>query len=297
MYVLDHMNFRVTAFSPDGRVLWKVGRAGRGPGEFQLPYRLDVAPNGNIVVFDFGASEVTTLSPSGTFVGRVRLPFSFRQVDNLVALANGDLLISGFTTANDRVTQFGIHRFRVRGEQLEHIASFGPLPNARDREVLAHWGAGNVVRTSAGDLLYLLRLPYEVHRYDSGGRERAVYRPRTPLRAVPDDFVRIERTARGTAVSSAQPRLERLGSVLEVANRWVVASRIGPAGTTWDLFDVSGRLVASRAIPREWGALLGYDRARNVLWLAGTQDDAPVLLRLVVVPVVDGRRSRGGPSR
>lgn len=54
VFALDHMNARLTAFSPDGRVLWRAGRSGRGPGEFQLPYRLDVAPNGEIFVYDLG---------------------------------------------------------------------------------------------------------------------------------------------------------------------------------------------------------------------------------------------------
>ena len=46
VYVVDHVNAQIAAFSPEGRLLWKRGRKGDGPGEFQLPYRLDVRPNG-----------------------------------------------------------------------------------------------------------------------------------------------------------------------------------------------------------------------------------------------------------
>ena len=267
VYALDHMNARVTAFSPEGRMLWSIGRKGHGPGEFQLPYRLDVAPNGQIVVFDFATGEVTTLAPTGRFLRRANLPFSFRQVDNLVVLPNGDLIISGYSLANDQASVHGLHRFRMVEGRLVHVLSFGPLPSARDRAVLPFWGAGPVVRDHNGDILYMPRLPYEIHRYAPAGQERSTVRPRTPLRAVPDDFVRIEHTARGTQTSRREPDLERPGGLITLGNGWILASRVGLHATQWDLFDPTGRIAGTRSIPSGWEALVGYDRARNVLWL------------------------------
>jgi len=292
VYVVDHMNATVRAFSPEGRLLWRTGRKGRGPGEFQLPYRMDVAPSGEILVYDFGTGEVTTLSDAGRFVRRERLPFSFRQVDNLVALQNGDLIVSGYTVSNDRATAHALHRFRRLGDQWQYVGSFGPLPPVRDREVLPHWGPGTISRARNGDILYLLRLPYEIHRYDPAGRERSVFRPRVPLRAMPDDFVRIEHTARGTEISSANPDLEHPGSMTELGNGWMVASRVGLRSTRWDLFNPSGQVVGSRAIPEGWGALLGYDSPRSILWLAGEHDGAPVLLQLRISTGQPRSRSR-----
>jgi len=284
VYAVDHVNARVMAFSSDGRLLWRAGRKGRGPGEYQIPYRIDVAPNGDLSVFDLGIGEVTTLTAAGQFVRRVRLPFSFRQVDALAHLANGDLVVSGYSIATDEVSAHALHRFRTAAGRLVHVSSFGPLPAARDRAVLPYWTPGPIALARNGDLLYLLRLPYEIHRYDAAGRERSVLRPRVPLRAVPDDFVRIERTARGTAVSSTETDLEHPGAMAEVGDGWIVASRVGRRGTQWDLFDPRGRVVGSRAVPAEWGAMAGYDRSRGFLWLIGEHDDVPVLLRLRVSP-------------
>lgn len=299
VYALDHINARVTAFSPEGRVLWRAGRMGRGPGEFQLPYRLDVAPNGEIVVYDFGMNEVTTLSPAGRFVRRLRLPFMFRAVDNLVALADGELLISGYSAANERVSRFGIHRFRPRGTEMEYVSSFGPLPGARDREVLAHWGAGPIMRGSGCDLLYLRRLPYEIHRYNAAGRERATIRPPVPIRGLPDDFVRIERNmGGGTAISSESPNIDRPGSLVELSPGWVLVTRLNPRKNHWDLFNPAGRLIASRATPAEWSGLIGYDPVRRLIWLIGTHGDAPVLLRLTLPAAgADPRPRTRGRSR
>lgn len=243
-------------------------------------------------------SEVSTFSPAGRFLRRARLPFSFRQVDNLVALTNGDLLISGFSAANDRVSRFGIHRFRGRGRDLQYVGSFGPLPGARDRVVLPHWGAGSIVRANGADILYLLRLPYEIYRYDASGRARATIRPPTPIRGFPDDFVKIERTPQGgTQVSTAQPDIDRPSTILELSRGWVLVSRFRPGQGHWDLFNPAGRLVRTRSTPAEWGGPIGYDPARNLLWLAGTHDDAPVLYRLTLPAAGADRRPRAGGNR
>src|ERR1051325_12021344 len=68
VYVVDHFKCSVVAFSPAGRMLWKVGRKGRGPGEYQIPYRITTTPSGTLLVFDLGTRDVTTLSQEGRFV-------------------------------------------------------------------------------------------------------------------------------------------------------------------------------------------------------------------------------------
>lgn len=279
VYVVDYMNCTVSAFSPEGRMLWRVGRKGQGPGEYQLPYRVASAPDGSVLIFDLATNDVTTLSRDGRFLGRVRLPFKFPYVDDMVATAS-ELLISGYTPTG-QARSHGIHRFRRNATGLAYAGSFAPLPTVRDTAIRRYWGAGDISRAGNVDLLYALNLPYLIYRYDGAGRQKAMIRPPIRVRGTPDDAVRIERNGRQTAISPGE-EVDRPSTVIEVIGGRLLVSRITPRGSHWDAFASSGAYVGSREFPKDWGAAVGFDFARNILWMVGTRDDAPVLMRVQI---------------
>ncbi len=72
LYVLDLKEFRLSKLDPEGRVLWRAGRKGEGPGEFRQPMRVDVNAAGSVVVFEaYGRSVVHEFSAEGRFVRTV----------------------------------------------------------------------------------------------------------------------------------------------------------------------------------------------------------------------------------
>jgi hypothetical protein len=281
VYVADHVNSRIVAFDAEGRRRWVMGRRGRGPGEFQIPYRIGVRPDGMIFVYDIGAGEVTAVSPAGAFAARYRMPFPLSQVDGLIAL-DGELLIAG-TTRHPPARNRGIHRFRVHGSELRHVASFGPLPVARDPAVLQMWGAGALVRGPTGTVWYTRRLPYEVYAFDVSGRQRIVIRPPFRTRGTPDDAILVERTAGSITYSSTEAFVEVPGPAWELPGGLLVGSRMRPGVDSWDVFTTAGQFVGSFQRPDRWHAIAGYDVRRRVLWIIGAQDDEPVLYRIPVV--------------
>lgn len=280
VYVVDHVNTRIVAFDPDGRRRWATGRRGRGPGEFQIPYRLDVRGDGTVFVFDMGTGEVTSLSPEGRYLSRYALPFRLSQVDNLVAL-DGELVISG-TATQGAATSRGVHRFRIDGREMRHVASFGALPSARSRQVLEMWGAGSVMRGSGGMIWYTRRLPYEVYGFDASGRQRVVLRPPFRTRGTPDDAIRVERSGRTTEFSRSSAQVEVPGPALELPGGLLLVSRTRPGARFWDVFATSGRFLGSYQRPDRWEGVAGYDPRRNLLWVTGTHADEPVLFRIPV---------------
>ena len=73
LYVFDPQNSRITVVGLDGELVREVGKKGAGPGEFQQPLRMAVAPDGTIAVADLGVAGVTLFDPQGEFIRSVRL--------------------------------------------------------------------------------------------------------------------------------------------------------------------------------------------------------------------------------
>jgi hypothetical protein len=281
-YVVDRLRCRVVAFSATGRMLWAVGRKGSGPGEYQMPYRIAVRPDGSLLVYDLATREITTLTRTGRFVARTLLPFRFHVVDQILSESGGVVVVVGYSNASDKVRRFGLHRFASRGGRLVHERSFGPLPPVRDTALLRYWGAGGASRTSNGDILYSVRLPYHIYRYDPLGRPKRSIVPPLRLTGRPEDVVHLEHDGRNENVSNTGNAVEEPGAVVEIGDGWTLSTRLSPRGQLWDLFDRSGAYAGSRRPPPGANGLFGADTAGGILWFASTHDDAPVLVRVQV---------------
>lgn len=58
-------------YSPDGKLLSRVGRAGEGPGEFQTPVWVGALSGDSIAAWDVGLSRLSIFTPAGEFVRTV----------------------------------------------------------------------------------------------------------------------------------------------------------------------------------------------------------------------------------
>ncbi|MEX2283189.1 MAG: 6-bladed beta-propeller [Gemmatimonadota bacterium] len=70
VYVLDAAERQVRVFGADGRMIRRIGRAGAGPGEFDLPVEIDVIGD-TLSVFDMGSRRITLFSTGGDVLGVV----------------------------------------------------------------------------------------------------------------------------------------------------------------------------------------------------------------------------------
>ena len=65
VYVVDKGNFRVQAFTHDGRYLRSFGSIGRYPGQFFSPKGIATDPQGNVYVVDTAFGNVQVFNPKG----------------------------------------------------------------------------------------------------------------------------------------------------------------------------------------------------------------------------------------
>ncbi len=91
IYVLDAGNHRVIKFGKQGQFIWKVGRKGQGPGEFQYPRDVSLSPEEEVVVGD--GQRVHFFTVESNYLRSIRLDKSWHD---FFFLPDGRILVSLF---------------------------------------------------------------------------------------------------------------------------------------------------------------------------------------------------------
>jgi hypothetical protein len=269
---IEFQSSAVTRLSPEGRLVWRAGRSGSGPGEFRTPYRLAVFPDQSILVFDLSAQTFTRIDENGQYVSTLR-PDMQVSVNGMLVSPDGDVLLSGRTT-DPRGRSSALHLF---SSAMTHRRSFGDLPNIEDVELRRYVGVG-AIRPLVGDgFVHAREVPYEMVRYS--WRYVELGRTKVPADIDPPERWVQRATATGGRVSArSNPAARRpsaitplgadlfLGGILSLESRLVV-------------FDSKGRLIDAVRQPDPWSSIAAYDRARRRLWIYGERDDVPTLFR------------------
>lgn len=267
----------VVKFDREGSQLWTSGGQGDGPGEYQLLYRVAVAPDGRVFALDFNRHDLTELSLEGEFLRRVRLPFRFTQIDALAVLDDGSICITGITRWTDDPMKQSVHVFDA---DLRHLRSFGPVPVASEDWILQRWGAGAASVTKGGEILFTRRLPYEVYRFTAGGSLRSKTPEILTTDLGPDDaYVRTRDGARTTYATSGKDVL-RPHAAFETAEGWLLVGRSRGSERHIDLIDPDGRLESSIPMPPEWRSISAIDADRSWLWVKGERRLEPIYFRV-----------------
>lgn len=95
VYVYDGGDFRLKAFSWDGRLLWQAGRKGSGPGEFANPLSLSLTPSRELWVYDHANARIMRFNRQGALRGQIRFPHSMLP-GAVLPLADGGFVAQTF---------------------------------------------------------------------------------------------------------------------------------------------------------------------------------------------------------
>lgn len=127
VYVVDPLEFLVTAWTPDGSPVFSVGGEGEGPGEFRSrPDAIHVTPEGfhvsdrdHVVVFSANGHHVTTVSvPSSVSYRGFRFrPLSMLQDGSLLVYPGVDSAYKTGWWGDDPVAELPVVRLRERDGQ------------------------------------------------------------------------------------------------------------------------------------------------------------------------------------
>lgn len=122
--VYDYGDNAVKAFGAGGVVLWRFGRAGRGPGEFVNPTDLQVDQDGLVWLTDPPVSRVTILNAQGRLLRSIQMATA---VERVLPLSDGKFL--GFAHAGGKPS---FTRFNASGKVegvVRHPAWLDTVPS------------------------------------------------------------------------------------------------------------------------------------------------------------------------
>lgn len=117
IFVLDAQSHAVTGFDSEGECLFRVGRQGRGPGEFTRPRRIALSDEGVLFVLDAGNARIERFDVSGSEVERLSsIPLRAQTADFCYL---GDRLFVAVMQADEAIHEIG--------EDGDSRARFGSL--------------------------------------------------------------------------------------------------------------------------------------------------------------------------
>lgn len=182
IYVLDAQAQRVSVFSPQGLPRQRLGRPGRGPGEFFLPRAMTIDGSGHLYVLDSANQRVQAYTRSR---GQLQSAYAFEipfQSDGICTIGNR-LYILGYHNGRN------LHEFTQRGKM---VRSFGSALGAHHPVLRSSLSTGVLAcDPESGSVFFLPLLLPELRAYSSDGRLRWTTR-------IPEyNPTKIERAAKG----------------------------------------------------------------------------------------------------
>jgi hypothetical protein len=164
LYVLDRHDEAVGQLSPDGTPRRRFGRRGRGPGEFERPYRIAVAGQ-DVYVFDLALQRLVRFDTAGRHVQTRAVPFSVRAHPFLATSENA-VFLAGVSA--DPAAGFSlVHEF---DSELEYMRSFGEPPQFSDSSSARYLATGPVEPDRRGGVWFAPVSRYELRHYDGERR-------------------------------------------------------------------------------------------------------------------------------
>lgn len=158
VYVADDRRPGVLVFDRGGRLVGSVGREGRGPGEFQAPWRLALDANDSLFVWDVGLRRVSVFGPNLAHARDFRVPPHW-VVNSMAFLPDGSLLLGAYGPGEAGVVHVLDRTGAIR-------RTLGPRPPQGDLAGFEASLLGGYAAVDGTRIAYSNKSPYEVSFLD-----------------------------------------------------------------------------------------------------------------------------------
>lgn len=261
LYVADHTDIAV--LSPEAKLLRRLGRAGKGPGEFDDVSSVRVLPGDSVFAFDGGAARVTVFAPESERPAHMLSLSTANYVFPYWVMPVSDGSLMGVFRAAYADSPRGRRRDTVRllnpdaSVAVDSVLAFpeyeaveveqGPVGGA----LFSPFGQQTLL-ANAGDRVYTAWTgSWQVEVYSARGKHLGTVHPQDPPQPLP---------VTGAEMDSVVTRMQRGGPF---ERQTIVRALEGAGRKTWPLLDQmlvddSGRIwmapTARAGEPLHWAA-------------------------------------------
>lgn len=231
IYVTDSGNHQVLVYEPNGTLASRLGAAGNGPGEFNLPTDLAFLPDGRILVADSGNRRVHIFDAEGNFIRSIKI--SDQTVGRLLVPPEQGFILTktggrSFTIDDERKKQWRLYRYDLEGNRLGFFGSGlshkNPLLNA--------WLNDGAVDMLGDKVVYAGRIVNELVVY-TGKDEKRVTIPLTFIPREPDAKMTQKKMPNGSISFSMSMDADHVCAAMAVRSPsevLLMRARSGPTG-------------------------------------------------------------------
>jgi sugar lactone lactonase YvrE len=285
MFVLDPTAFSLSKFSPSGVFLRQIGAKGRGPGEFESPYRV-IATNTRVFVYDRALGRIVAFTTDGKAITEALVPFASVSQPFMAADLDGGVYLA-LAPVNAKSTTPIIHHFDA---DLKRVGSFGTLtiPDTTDMRLL---GSGPLKVDSDNKLWFAPFSGFELRRYSATGQLELTATRVNQYRYFPRPFQRIREMPGGRAqVSYDNDRA--LTTNLDIdphRNIWYFTRDVPGKHSVIDVFSREGKYLEHYEFPLDRGP--SKLDAAGRLYAVTSERGYPQVVRYRVQHLATDRRS------
>ena len=178
IYIVDTGNARIQVFNATGKYKKTIGRKGAGPGEFSMPFNININSDGIIYIGDRNRYCFLVLEASGKEIKRFRMQ-AWDDIERCRLIPGNKIVNGGFSmifTSTQYTNEKDYWLFRIFNENGELVNTFGkPEIIFESREGFYVFSEVSIEVDKDGNIYIAYRYKNRIEKHYSNGAVLIVF--------------------------------------------------------------------------------------------------------------------------
>jgi len=267
IYIVDSGDARIQVFNATGKYKKTIGRKGEGPGEFSMPFNININSDGIIYIGDSDRYRYLVLEASGKEIKRVRMK-TWSEIERFRLLPGNRIVKGGLSSwaatkqSNDEKDYW---LFWIFNENGEIVNMFGKPEVMFEPSRLSFYvfSEASIEVDKDGNIYIAYRYKNRIEKYDSNGTvlfvfDRATSYKETLFRIENHKYLRANSFSMGIGID-AKERIWVLTMKKQLEDWekefWEEILNVFSSDAEFEIFSKDGILLGSVPVPENLRAM------------------------------------------